>query len=80
MNEEEIIAIAKEVIAGKWGNGSERLNRLMSAGKPAYLIQNKVNELLESGYDASEQDKMNLKSVEIDARGYDGLVITLVVD
>lgn len=80
MNEEEIIAIAKEVIAGKWGNGSERLNRLMSAGKPAYLIQNKVNELLESGYEASEQDKLNLKSVEIDARGYDGLLITLVVD
>lgn len=80
MNEEEIIAIAKEVIAGKWGNGSERLNRLMAAGKPAYLIQNKVNELLESGYVATEQDKMNLKNVEIDVRGYDGLVITLVVD
>lgn len=38
--------IAKEVIAGKWGNGTERKNRLMAAGYAYSTVQEKVNELL----------------------------------
>ena len=38
--------IAKEVIAGKWGNGAERVQRLKKAGYNPDLIQQKVNELL----------------------------------
>lgn len=38
--------IAKEVIAGKWGNGSERRARLQAAGYAYTTVQNKVNELL----------------------------------
>lgn len=38
--------IAKEVIAGKWGNGSERIKRLTSAGYDARAIQTTVNKLL----------------------------------
>lgn len=38
--------IAKEVIAGKWGNGSERIKRLTSAGYDARAIQTAVNKLL----------------------------------
>lgn len=37
-----ITELAKEVIAGKWGNGEERKAKLLSA------IQSKVNELLKS--------------------------------
>lgn len=37
--------IAKEVIAGKWGNGTDRKNRLTNAGYDYTTVQNKVNEL-----------------------------------
>lgn len=38
--------IAKEVIAGKWGNGVARKNRLTQAGYDYYAVQAKVSELL----------------------------------
>lgn len=41
-----IAELAKEVIAGKWGNGQDRKNRLTAAGYDYTAVQNKVNELL----------------------------------
>lgn len=41
-----IEAIAKEVIAGKWGNGDDRKKRLQAAGYDYTAVQKKVNELL----------------------------------
>lgn len=38
--------IAREVIAGKWGNGAERKKRLTAAGYDAEAVQRKVNTLL----------------------------------
>lgn len=38
--------IAKEVIDGKWGNGTERKNRMTAAGYDYAAVQKKVNELL----------------------------------
>lgn len=38
--------IAREVIRGDWGNGSDRRNRLTSAGYDYSSVQSKVNELL----------------------------------
>lgn len=38
--------IAREVIAGKWGNGAVRKQRLRAAGYNPSLVQTKVNELL----------------------------------
>ena len=38
--------LAKEVIAGKWGNGADRKNRLTVAGYNYSSLQAKVNELL----------------------------------
>lgn len=38
--------IAKEVIAGKWGNGTERKERLEKAGYNYTEVQKKVNQLL----------------------------------
>ena len=38
--------IAREVIAGQWGNGEDRKNRLTSAGYNYSEVQSKVNELL----------------------------------
>lgn len=38
--------LAKEVIRGDWGNGSERKERLTAAGYDYAAIQKRVNELL----------------------------------
>ena len=38
--------IAKEVLAGKWGNGAERKNKLTKAGYNYATIQAIVNELV----------------------------------
>ena len=38
--------IAKEVIDGKWGNGTNRKNRLIEAGYNYYEVQARVNEML----------------------------------
>ena len=40
--------IAKEVMAGKWGNGDDRKNRLTKAGYNYITIQNLVNQMINS--------------------------------
>ena len=51
--------VAKEVIAGKWGNGQDRKTALANAGYDYSAVQAKVNELL---------NKPQLKSVDEVAR------------
>lgn len=41
-----IDTLAREVIAGNWGNGQDRVNRLTSAGYNSNAVQNRVNEIL----------------------------------
>lgn len=41
-----VTELAKEVIAGKWGNGSTRKEKLTDAGYDYNAVQKKVNELL----------------------------------
>lgn len=38
--------LAREVIAGNWGNGQDRVNRLRAAGYDYNAVQNRVNEIL----------------------------------
>ena len=38
--------VAREVIKGKWGNGSDRIARLKKAGYDPVAVQNRVNALL----------------------------------
>jgi flagellum-specific peptidoglycan hydrolase FlgJ len=38
--------VAQEVIAGKWGNGDERKEKLVAAGYDYATVQKKVNELM----------------------------------
>lgn len=47
MTQDKIInAVAHEVIAGKWGNGQERIDRLKAAGYDPDKIQERVNEIM----------------------------------
>ena len=41
-----IDTVAREVIAGQWGNGQDRVNRLTQAGYDYNVVQSKVNEML----------------------------------
>ena len=41
-----IDVIAKEVVAGKQGNGDERENKLTAAGYDYNAVQKRVNEML----------------------------------
>ena len=38
--------LAQEVIAGKWGNGTDRKERLIAAGHDYKAVQNRVNAIL----------------------------------
>lgn len=49
----DIDTIAKEVINGKWGNGSERKQRLTEAGYNFSEVQKRVNEML--GYSSGSK-------------------------
>lgn len=47
MSQDKIInAVAHEVIAGRWGNGQERIDRLKAVGYDPDKIQKRVNELM----------------------------------
>lgn len=45
-HKKSVTTIAKEVIAGKWGNGSDRKKKLESAGYNYNEVQKEVNRLL----------------------------------
>ena len=42
-------AVAKEVIAGKWGNGDDRKKKLQAAGYDYAAVQAEVNRLAKGG-------------------------------
>ena len=54
--------IAKEVIRGSWGNGSERKQRLEAAGYNYSEVQSRVNAML-SGSSASQPAKKSIDEV-----------------
>lgn len=55
--------LAREVLAGNWGNGQDRVNRLTSAGYDYNAVQNRVNELL-----SGSASKPSGKSIDTLAR------------
>ena len=62
--EKDLTAIAKEVIAGKWGNGTDRAQRLTAAGYDAKAVQNRVNQLLGiSGGTTTQPAKKDLTTI-----------------
>ena len=67
-----ILQIAQEVIAGLWGNGEERRQRLEAAGYDYAEVQKMVNAILSGEIpqeDPVEADPMTLE-VEVDLNVY----------
>lgn len=50
--------IAREVIAGQWGNGQDRVNKLTAAGYDAGTIQNEVNKILGAAPAKKSEDEI----------------------
>lgn len=55
--------LAHEVLAGNWGNGSDRVNRLRAAGYDYDAVQNRVNEII-----SGTSSKSSGKSIDTLAR------------
>lgn len=66
--------VAKEVLAGKWGNGDERKTNLTNAGYDYSEVQKAVNSLV-SGASFEPTEKKSVKvTITIDDREYSGLL------
>ena len=60
-NSKSITNIANEVIAGKWGNGSDRINNLTTAGYDASAVQLEVNKILSDNSSTSSSSSVSIK-------------------
>lgn len=65
--------IAKEVIAGKWGNGDERKDRLTKAGYNHNTIQSLVNQML-SGKSSKRKSDLEIAREVIQGKWGNGTV------
>ena len=63
--------IAKEVIAGKWGTGTERERRIKKAGYDYNAVQAMVNRMIKTGKPITE--------ITIDTKECCGVVVNLKV-
>lgn len=57
--------LANEVIAGKWGNGQERADKLKAAGYDYNKVQNRVNEILGGGSKPSPSKSVDTLAKEV---------------
>ncbi|MCH4205199.1 MAG: hypothetical protein LKF53_02245 [Solobacterium sp.] len=60
---ESIDDIAKEVIAGTWGNGTDRTNALTNAGYDSNAVQARVNELMAQSQPAADIDDLARRTI-----------------
>ena len=79
--------LAKEVIDGKWGNGSERKKKLTSAGYNYKAVQARVNYLLETRLEKialevirGEWGNGSVRKKKLKAAGYDYNEVQKLVD
>lgn len=74
--------IAKEIIAGKWGNGEERKQRIIAAGYNYDIVQGLVNILVDDMKAPplpKETEKKPPLEIEYDIRSNDGIIINIVL-
>ena len=70
--------IAIEVIAGRWGNGADRRNKLSQAGYDPNAVQSIVNALMSgTGVDIPQITGTETYEVEIDLTKYNQMRVTL---
>lgn len=65
-----IVEVAREVIAGLWGNGADRIQRLEAAGYDAAEVQRMVNAILSGELPEEEEpveDEPNAFEIHVPA-------------
>lgn len=67
--------LALEVIAGHWGNGIERRQKLEAAGYSYAAVQSIVNAVMTNSQ--IPEEKTNLLRVDFDRKKYDGLEVII---
>lgn len=77
--------IAREIIAGKWGNGLERRQRLEQAGYNYNDVQSIVNAIM-AGRQASPAEPAqdpeptrNVLEIDYDPESYDGIQVNVLI-
>lgn len=77
--------LALEILAGKWGNGVERREKVTAAGYDYMAVQNIVNALVKAGY-LNKPEKQpepdthkNLLEIDYDPVVNDGIQINIIV-
>lgn len=81
--------VALEVLAGNWGNGVDRRNRLTEAGYNYSDIQTIVNSLVKDGYLNKPENKKpeekkkapekHLFEIDYDPEEFDGIQVNVLV-
>ena len=61
MTEAEVLAIAKRVVKGEFGNGSERRKKLEAIGANPYVVQAVVNNLMKNEKNVVEYETYTVK-------------------
>ena len=69
--------IAIEVIAGQWGTGEERKQRLAAAGYDYAAVQSIVNALMSGHEITAEKPAGKFRKITLDLQKYDGLEVYL---
>lgn len=91
---QNIDAIAKEVIVGKWGNGEDRKNNLTNGGYNYAEVQNRVNAILNNSGNCGEKSNEEIarevikgvwgngfeRKTRLTASGYDYYTIQSIVN
>lgn len=78
-------AVALEILAGKWGNGAERRNKLTEAGYDYMSVQSIVNALVKDGINSvpeveeKETAPKNLLEIDYDPKSNDGIQINILI-
>lgn len=70
--------IAREVIAGLWGNGQDRVNRLTAAGYNPSNIQNIVNALVKGQPSSEKTEQENTLHIKVEKNKYEHIIIDIV--
>ena len=78
--------LAQEIIAGKWGNGLERRQRLEQAGYNYNDVQSIVNSIMADRQSAppavpepKQEQARNVLEIDFDPMEFDGIQVNVIV-
>lgn len=78
--------IAVEVLQGKWGNGTDRRERLTAAGYDYSAVQSIVNALVKDGFTPPaeytappDQQNGELLVIDFDPKQYKGIQVNILI-